>query len=99
MTLQKGPPENFHLCRWGDMRTVKRAQTVSEDPHRRERKFSSVLGAATVGWLVPGCCFSNILAIFPTNPVTLVVVLLTPSILFLHGWAFFLVLSLGEADN
>ena len=23
----------------GDERTVKRAQTVSEDPHRRERKF------------------------------------------------------------
>jgi hypothetical protein len=27
----------FPLCRWGDERTVKRAQTVSEDPPRREQ--------------------------------------------------------------
>ena len=39
MTLQTCAPENFRLCRWGDERTVKRAQMVSEDPHRRERKF------------------------------------------------------------
>jgi hypothetical protein len=25
--------------RWGDERTVKRAQTGRKDPHRRERKF------------------------------------------------------------
>ena len=36
-------PENFRSCRWGDERTVKRAQTVSEDPHRRERKFFFLL--------------------------------------------------------
>ena len=41
MTLQTRVPENFHSCRWGDERTVKRAQTVSEDPHRRERIFIS----------------------------------------------------------
>ena len=29
----------FPLVSMGDERTVKRAQTVSEDPHRRERKF------------------------------------------------------------
>ena len=29
----------FPLMLMGDERTVKRAQTVSEDPHRRERKF------------------------------------------------------------
>jgi hypothetical protein len=37
VTLQTSAPENFRLCRWGDERTVKRAQTGSEDPHRRER--------------------------------------------------------------
>jgi hypothetical protein len=35
--LQTRAPENFHSCRWGDERTVKREQTGSEDPHRRER--------------------------------------------------------------
>jgi hypothetical protein len=39
LTLQIRSPENFRFCRWGDERTVKRAQTVSEDPHRRKRKF------------------------------------------------------------
>jgi hypothetical protein len=39
VTLQTRVAENFRLCRWGDERMVKRAQTVSEDPHRRERKF------------------------------------------------------------
>jgi hypothetical protein len=29
----------FPLCQWGDKQTVKRVQTVSEDPHRREQKF------------------------------------------------------------
>ena len=33
----------FPLVSWGDERTVKRLQTVSEDPHRRERKFHSLL--------------------------------------------------------
>ena len=42
MTLQKRAPENFRSCRWGDERTVKRAQTVSEDPHRRERKLNAL---------------------------------------------------------
>jgi hypothetical protein len=37
--LQTCAPENFRSCRWGDERTVKRAQTGSEDPHRRERNF------------------------------------------------------------
>jgi hypothetical protein len=32
-------PEKFRSCRWGDEQTVKRAQMVSEDPHRRERNF------------------------------------------------------------
>jgi hypothetical protein len=36
VTLQTHAPEYFHLCRCGDERTVKRVQTVSEDPHRRE---------------------------------------------------------------
>ena len=39
MILQTLVPENFRSCRWGDERTVKRAQTVSEDPNRREWKF------------------------------------------------------------
>jgi hypothetical protein len=38
VTLQTRAPENFRLSRWGDELTVKRAQTVSEDSHRRERK-------------------------------------------------------------
>ena len=43
--LQTCAPENFRLCRWGDERTVKRAQTGSEDPHRRERKLVIVVEA------------------------------------------------------
>jgi hypothetical protein len=43
VTLQTHAPENFRLCRWGDGRTVKRVQTVSEDPHRRERNFPQVV--------------------------------------------------------
>ena len=39
VTLQTRAPENFRSCWWGDERTVQRAQTVSEDPHRRERNF------------------------------------------------------------
>ena len=39
--LQTCAPEKFPLMLMGDKRTVKRAQTVSEDPHRRERKFCS----------------------------------------------------------
>ena len=39
VTLQTHVPKNFHSCRWGDEQMVKRAQTVSKDPHRRERKF------------------------------------------------------------
>ena len=39
VTLQTCVPENFRSCRWGGERTVKRAQTGSEDPHRRERKL------------------------------------------------------------
>jgi hypothetical protein len=35
VTLQTHAPENFRLCRWGDERTAKRAQTVSEDLYRR----------------------------------------------------------------
>jgi hypothetical protein len=37
----------FPLVSMGDERTVKRAQTGSEDPHRRERKFSFLFS----------CCF------------------------------------------
>jgi hypothetical protein len=36
---------DFRSCRWGDERTVKRAQTVSEDPHRRERNYISIVRA------------------------------------------------------
>ena len=36
---QTRAPKNFRSCRWGDERTVKRALTGSEDPHRREQKF------------------------------------------------------------
>ena len=43
MTLQTCAPENFRLCRWRDERTVKPAQRVSEDPHRRERKFLLII--------------------------------------------------------
>jgi hypothetical protein len=43
VTLQTRAAENFRSCRWGDERTVKRAQTVSEDPHRRERNNSKVI--------------------------------------------------------
>ena len=32
MTLQTCAPENFSLCRWGDERTVKCAQTVERGP-------------------------------------------------------------------
>jgi hypothetical protein len=42
VTLQTCAPENFRSCQLGDERMVKRAQTVSEDPHRRERKFSFI---------------------------------------------------------
>ena len=35
--------EYFRSCWWGDERTVKRAQTVSEDPHWRERKFYQLI--------------------------------------------------------
>jgi hypothetical protein len=41
VTLQTRATENFRSCRWGDERTVKRAQTVSDDPHRREQTFCS----------------------------------------------------------
>ena len=37
MPLQTCKPEKFCSCRWMDKWMVKRAQTVSEDPHRRER--------------------------------------------------------------
>ena len=47
MTLQTCVPENFRSCRWGDERTVKRAQTGSEDPHRRERKFCVLLSQSS----------------------------------------------------
>ena len=36
----------FPLMLMGDEQTVKRAQTVSEDPHRRERKFMKSLFTA-----------------------------------------------------
>ena len=42
MILQTCAPENFRSCRWGDERTVKGAQTVSEDPHWRERNSRNV---------------------------------------------------------
>ena len=42
-TLQTCAPENIRSHRWGDEGMVKRAQTVSEDPHRRERKFQILL--------------------------------------------------------
>jgi hypothetical protein len=32
----------FRSCRWGDQQTVKRAQTVSKNPNRRERKYFEV---------------------------------------------------------
>jgi hypothetical protein len=41
VTLQTCAPENFRSYRWEDELTVKRAQTVSEDPHRHERKFKT----------------------------------------------------------
>ena len=40
--LQTCAPEKFPLMLMGDKRTVKRAQTVSEDLHRREQKFSQI---------------------------------------------------------
>ena len=40
MTLKTRKLENFRSFRWGDEPRVKRAQTVSEDPHQREWKFS-----------------------------------------------------------
>ena len=43
MTLQTSALENFRLCQWEDERTVKRAQTVSEDPHLRERNLKYTL--------------------------------------------------------
>ena len=52
MTLQTRAPENFRLCRWGDERTVNRAQTVSEDPHRRERKLQFIFEKLTLVWAV-----------------------------------------------
>jgi hypothetical protein len=41
VTLQTHVLENFRSCRWGDEQTVKRAQTVSEDP-RRKRNISNM---------------------------------------------------------
>jgi hypothetical protein len=37
VALQTRVLEKFCSCQWGDKRTAKHAQTVSEDPHRRER--------------------------------------------------------------
>jgi hypothetical protein len=45
VTLQTNAPENYRLCRWGDERTVKRTQTVSDDPHWRERNFCNTLSS------------------------------------------------------
>ena len=39
VTLQTCAPENIRSYYWGDEQTVKRAQMVSEDPHRREQKY------------------------------------------------------------
>ena len=45
MTLQTCAVENFHSCEWRDEQTVKRAQTLNEDPHQCERKFElNILG-------------------------------------------------------
>ena len=41
------PQKNPLILIW-DERTIKRAQTVSEDPYRRERKFVSVLYRETL---------------------------------------------------
>jgi hypothetical protein len=38
VTLQKRELKNFRLCQWGDERTVKRTQTMIEDPHWHKRK-------------------------------------------------------------
>jgi hypothetical protein len=35
VTLQSHVQEYFHSYLWGDERTVKHAQAVSEEPHRR----------------------------------------------------------------
>ena len=43
MTLQTDAAENFRSYQWGDERTVKRTQTVSKEPHRRERKLSDTV--------------------------------------------------------
>ena len=43
VTLQARAPESFCSCLFGDERTVKRAQTLSKDYHRRERKFISIV--------------------------------------------------------
>jgi hypothetical protein len=39
VTLQTRAAENFRACRWGYERTVKRAQTVSEDPPMARAEF------------------------------------------------------------
>ena len=43
VTLQTHAPENFRLCDGGTSGHIKRAQTGSEDPHRRVRKFIYLL--------------------------------------------------------
>jgi hypothetical protein len=59
VTLQTCAPENFRSCRWGDERTVKRAQTVSEDPNRRERKFISKIKVVSVTLSSVYICLSS----------------------------------------
>jgi hypothetical protein len=48
VTLQTCAPENVRSCRWGDELPVKHAQTWSEDPHQRERKFKTTLVGAVL---------------------------------------------------
>ena len=47
VTLQTREQEMFCLCRWKDEQTVKRAQTLSKDPHRRERILQSIMHLKT----------------------------------------------------
>ena len=60
VTLQTRAQENFRSCWRGDERTVQRAQTVSEDPHRRERKLQYIM----ISKIDILCVFCSVLFLF-----------------------------------
>jgi hypothetical protein len=62
VTLQTCAAENFRSCRWGDERTVKRAQKVSEAPIGASgNQLIATFGQVTHEWPVFGIVFQMLL--------------------------------------